>query len=351
MDPIELSARGAVMRKASGLRCVADGGPAMRVVKLTVGVMATVTLTVLPAYAQHGNSGNHGSSAGATSHGPTSTTRGSSSAHGPSSTTHGDSAKAHGPATTHGHSGSEHSPSSKPSGDATTTSGKSTKSGKSTESAKSTKATTTSGDSTSTGSSSASSTSGTSTGGTTPTTKIDFTATPVGQKLSRNTALNSKVVTRLQAAGYTGSVYQAAYGFKNLGQFVAATNVSKNLGIPFEQLKVQMTGVKVAADGTVMKAMVDASGKVTLIDPSKTTDPSLSPAATKSLGQSIQTLKSGVDSTTAAQTATKQADAEIATTSTTGGTSTNPTSTTSGAPTTSTATTTHRKAPASSASR
>src|SRR5204863_507343 len=171
------------------------------------------------------------------------------------------------------------------------------------------------------------------------TTKIDFTATPVGQKLSRNTALNSKLVTRLQAAGYTGSVYQAAYGFKNLGQFVAATNVSKNLGIPFEQLKVQMTGVKVAADGTVMKAMIDANGKVTLVDPSKTTDSSLSPAATKSLGQSIQTLKSGVDSTAAAQTATKQADAEIAGTSTAGSTSGGTTSTTSAAPAASTTTT------------
>jgi hypothetical protein len=339
----------------------------MRVVKLTVGVMAMVSLTGLPAYAQHGNSGNHGPSAGGTSHGPASTTHGSSS--GPSSTTHGDSAKAHGPSTTHGNSGSEHGPSSKSSGDATTTSGTSTKSGKSTESGKSTKSTTTGSDSTSTGSSS---TSSTSTGSTTPTTKIDFTATPVGQKLSRNTALNSKVSTRLQAAGYTGSVYQAAYGFKNLGQFVAATNVSKNLGIPFEQLKVQMTGVKVAADGTVMKAMVDGSGKVTLVDPSKTTDPSLSPAATKSLGQSIQTLKSGVDSTTAAQTATKQADAEIAGTSTAGSTSTGTTSTTSGAaagstspttststtksststtPTTATSTTTHRKASGSSASR
>jgi len=145
-------------------------------------------------------------------------------------------------------------------------------------------------------------------------------------------------VTRLQAEGYTGSVYQAAYGFKNLGQFVAATNVSKNLGIPFQQLKVQMTGVSVAADGTVLKAMTDASGKVTLVDPSKTTDPSLSPAATKSLGQSIQTLKSGVDSTTAAQTATTQADAEIA------GTSTAPTTSTS-------TTTTPRKTAGSSASR
>jgi hypothetical protein len=117
--------------------------------------------------------------------------------------------------------------------------------------------------------------------------------------------------------GYTGSVYQAAYGFKNLGQFVAATNVSQNHGISFEQLKLQMTGTKVMADGTVMKAMVGTDGKITLVDPTKTTDSTLSPATTKSLGRSIQTLKSGVDSTAAAQTATKQADAEIAGTTTT----------------------------------
>jgi hypothetical protein len=300
-----------VCAKASALPCVANGGRAMRLVKLTVGVTAMVSLTVVPGYAQHGNSGNHAPSTGATSHEAAPTTHGSSSAHGSSSTTHGDSAKAHGP-------------SSKPSGDAAAT-------------GTSTKTTKTGSDSTSTGSTSTSSTSTSSTGGTT-TTKIDFTATPVGQKLSRNTALNSKLVTRLQAEGYTGSVYQAAYGFKNLGQFVAATNVSKNLGIPFQQLKVQMTGVSVAADGTVLKAMTDASGKVTLVDPSKTTDPSLSPAATKSLGQSIQTLKSGVDSTTAAQTATTQADAEIA------GTSTAPTTSTS-------TTTTPRKTAGSSASR
>jgi hypothetical protein len=65
-----------------------------------------------------------------------------------------------------------------------------------------------------------------------------------------------------------------------------------------------------------MKAMVGPDGKITLVDPTKTTDPTLSAAPTKSLGQSIQTLKSGVDGTSEAQTATKQADAEIAGTTT-----------------------------------
>jgi hypothetical protein len=258
----------------------------MRVVQVSAGVIAAVSLTVLPAYAQRGNSGSHGPSAPntqTTSHGPSST-------QGPSSTTHGNSGTTHGPSAT--------------STDGPKTNGKST-----------TTTTNSTSGSTSTSSTSTSSTSGT-------TTTVDFTATAVGQKLTKNTALTSKITTRLQAEGYTGSVYQAAYGFKNLGQFVAATNVSKNLGISFDQLKLQMTGTKVLADGTVMKAMVGPDGKITLVDPTKSTDTTLSAAPTKSLGQSIQTLKSGVDSTAAAQTATKQADADIAGTTTTTTTST-----------------------------
>jgi hypothetical protein len=51
-----------------------------------------------------------------------------------------------------------------------------------------------------------------------------------------------------------GHVFEAAYGFKNLGQFVAATNVSRNLGIPFDQLKLQLTGLSVDPNGNVTKA-------------------------------------------------------------------------------------------------
>ena len=36
------------------------------------------------------------------------------------------------------------------------------------------------------------------------------------------------------------NVVSAASGFRNLGQFVAAVNVSRNLGIPFTQLKADM---------------------------------------------------------------------------------------------------------------
>lgn len=250
----------------------------MRVVQISAGVIAAVSLSVLPAYAQRGSSGSHGPSA------PT--------AH---ITSHGPSSRPTPSSTTHANPGSAHRPSAN---GAAMTSGKSPKSS-------TTKTTNVKNRTGSTSKTSTSTTAGTTT------TKADFAATPVGLKLTKNTALSSKITARLTAEGYTGSIYQAAYGFKNLGQFVAATNVSRNLGISFVQLKLEMTGIKVLADGTVLREMVGPDGKITLVDPSKTTSSTLTPAPTKSLGQSIQTLKSGVDATAAAQTATQQADAEI----------------------------------------
>ena len=92
-------------------------------------------------------------------------------------------------------------------------------------------------------------TSGTSTGGPTTTTTsgtstriVDFTATDVGQKLQKNSALRSKIEAKLQAAGYTGTAYEAGYGFKNVGQLNAATNQVQNQGYSFELIKVLMTG-------------------------------------------------------------------------------------------------------------
>jgi hypothetical protein len=145
----------------------------------------------------------------------------------------------------------------------------------------------------------------------TPTT-IDFTKGTVAERLAKNTNLRTKLESRLQAAGYEGTVYQAAYGFKNQGQFVAATNVSRNTGTSFEQLKLQMTGLSIDAEGVVLKANLGTDGTITMVDPADVTNP----APTKSLGQAIKTVNSSVDPVAAAQTATKQADAEIAATST-----------------------------------
>ena len=254
----------------------------MRLVKISTAVSVLLALTFVPAFAgQRGNSGSHS---------PKTTTT-----HGPSTTTHGPSATK-----------ASIKPVKAPSTKHTTTTKAATKLAKadtSTKSAKSGK----------TGSTTAT-TSTTSTTPTAPaTTAIDFTAAPVGQKLSKNSALRSKLESRLKALGYSGTAYQAAYGFKNLGQFVAATNVSRNLGVSFEQLKMQMTGLSVKADGTVLMANVGTDGKVTMVDSGDVTNA----APTKSLGQSIQTVKSNVDATAAAQTATTQANAEIQGTSTT----------------------------------
>ena len=63
------------------------------------------------------------------------------------------------------------------------------------------------------------------------------TLTPVQQKLQRNTNLASKLQSRLPAGT---DMMKAAEGFRNLGQFVAAVNVSNNLGLSFTQLKTRM---------------------------------------------------------------------------------------------------------------
>jgi hypothetical protein len=119
-----------------------------------------------------------------------------------------------------------------------------------------------------------------------PSTPIDFTSTRLGQKLSRNEAIRSKLETRLQALGYTGSVYQAAYGYKNQGQLMASVNNAQNLGISFEQLKLQMTGYTVAANGTILRANLNPDGTISMLDPKLVTNP----APTKSLGQAKQTF-------------------------------------------------------------
>ena len=63
------------------------------------------------------------------------------------------------------------------------------------------------------------------------------TLSPVQQKVQSHTQLANKLQSRL---GPHVNVVNAASGFRNLGQFVAAVNVSHNLGIPFTQLKRDM---------------------------------------------------------------------------------------------------------------
>src|SRR5262245_2908313 len=66
---------------------------------------------------------------------------------------------------------------------------------------------------------------------------------PVQQKLAKNKALESKLQSRLPA---NTNLMEAADGFRNLGQFVAAVNVSTNLDIPFDKLKANMVTKKMS---------------------------------------------------------------------------------------------------------
>jgi hypothetical protein len=124
------------------------------------------------------------------------------------------------------------------------------------------------------------------------TNAIDFTATTVGRKLEKNGALRSKIETKLQAGGYAGSVYEAAYGFKNLGQFNAATNQAQNHGYSFELLKVLMTGTYVDPNThAIYRANRLPDGTVTLVSADNATNP----ASTLSLGQSKQAIAGGAE--------------------------------------------------------
>jgi hypothetical protein len=137
----------------------------------------------------------------------------------------------------------------------------------------------------------------------TTTTTIDFTKGKVGERLTKNTKLAEKLGNRLTAMGYTGDVYEAAYGFKNLGQFVATVNNAQNHNLSFEQLKTLMTGVSVDADGVVLYANRNPDGTVTMVPREEVTDP----APTKSLGQAKKTINTTVveTDTTTSTTVTK----------------------------------------------
>jgi len=71
---------------------------------------------------------------------------------------------------------------------------------------------------------------------------------------------NTKLAGKLQGLLPTGTnLQQAAQGFKNLGQFVAAVHVSHNLGIPFDQLKAKMIGPPKESLGQAIHALKPAA--------------------------------------------------------------------------------------------
>jgi len=120
----------------------------------------------------------------------------------------------------------------------------------------------------------------------TPTGAIDFSTGKAGEQLTRNPKLAEKLGTKLTAMGYTGDVFEAAYGFKNFGQFNAAVNNAQNHGLSFEQLKTLMTGVSVDSAGVVLYANRNPDGTVTMVPRAALTNP----APTTSLGQAKKTI-------------------------------------------------------------
>src|SRR5439155_25296455 len=109
-------------------------------------------------------------------------------------------------------------------------------------------------------------TTGTTTGtGTTPGTSTGTTtaSNPISQKISSKPQLSSKVQNMLPSGM---SLETASAGFKNQGQFLAALHVSKNLNIPFADLKGAMLGTPVArttSDGTATGGTTTTGGATT----------------------------------------------------------------------------------------
>ena len=104
------------------------------------------------------------------------------------------------------------------------------------------------------------------------TTTATTTTRPVATKIEQHPQLASRLKTMLPS-GMT--LAQASAGFRNQGQFIAALHVSRNLGIPFKDLREQM---------------IDHH---------------------RSLGQSIQRLKPSANSTTEAHHAEIEAEDDL----------------------------------------
>lgn len=112
---------------------------------------------------------------------------------------------------------------------------------------------------------------------TTPATTASTTTTTTATTSANALPKNTRLVARLQKLLPSGTdMNEAASGFRNQGQFVAAVHVSNNLGLDFADLKAHMV------DGEM------------------------------SLGQAVKTLKPGVDAQTETTRASSQAQTDLA---------------------------------------
>jgi len=77
-------------------------------------------------------------------------------------------------------------------------------------------------------------------------------AADIGQRIASRPQLSARLLALLPAQM---TLEDAAAGFRNQGQFIAALHVSKNLNIPFDQLKTSMTGPEPKSLGKSIKAL------------------------------------------------------------------------------------------------
>jgi len=82
--------------------------------------------------------------------------------------------------------------------------------------------------------------------------------TKFNARLQTHPELASRLAKLLPAGA---DVNASENGFKNQGQFIASLHVSKNLNIPFDQVKAKVTGVTVQANGKTTASTPMSLGK------------------------------------------------------------------------------------------
>ena len=116
---------------------------------------------------------------------------------------------------------------------------------------------------------------------------------PIAAKIASKPNLSAKIRAMLPidpVTGRTMTLNKASSGFKNQGQFIAALHVSRNLGVPFSELKSHMITVTPGTKGAPPTA-----------------------TQTGSLGQAIQAVKKTANAPTEIERAETQTTADLRT--------------------------------------
>ena len=97
--------------------------------------------------------------------------------------------------------------------------------------------------------------------------------TKISERFQNDSTFATKIKNLLGPNTTDAQLQAAMMGFKNGGQFTAAMHVSKNLGIPFDELKAKMTGVSTNQAGqTVTTAPMSLGKAIHELKPTLTQD-------------------------------------------------------------------------------